>query len=756
MGQYRDLRMVQVLCAAGQYNPVSDELRLFDNVRFDIEFEGGADTFITSQTLSPFESSSKDAIGSALNGSTAAAHIEDLDLSTLVCAGEELLILTHPDFRDAADDLAQWKEDKGIATTVVNVGEGTAYESADAIDDLIESRYDDCVVRVSYVLLLGDVEYVPPAGTDYDTTGDYCGSCGDATTGSDWGYALYPQGLFDVFFPDFGVGRISVDNADEAQRVVDKIILYESDPPFIDLFSGAPFYTTAALAAQFQCCRMNEDGSPLGGQFGRTQRSFIEVAESARNAVQIAGKTGERIYTETVDGDYTGDPTPNRYYNGTLLPLDLRSGSGFAWDGSTGDIADAFNAGRFLVLHRDHGNSSGFSHPSFTTSHLGLLDNQELLPVVYSVNCASGYFDRETNTGGTSESFMEHLLMEPDGGMVGGLGDVRNSPTWANTALTRGFFDATWPNLAPEYGSSAPKRRLADILNHGKVYMLTQVGVPQTAGSVSLEAVIAEYIMWHAYGDPTLELWTSNPYLLILELHYELEVLPEFLWVWYEEEGAVITALQRSEEGIRPVARGQVQGGVAQMAYVNRPVPNLPIILSASKENAISVRLTTAPAPQPDLVIRDLMLPTPLLHRGEDLSGLLAVKVGNQGTATAPGTIDPAGNTQDGYMIDLVLSADTSMPEGFATVPPPPGIAYAEDGLLQGGRISRTPDVALMTDLELSNLPPVSSDIGGVIPEQAPEGRSHLCARIDPGNLVAEADETNNVFCVAVSIAPAR
>ena len=773
VGQYRDLQMVQVLCAAGQYNPVTDELQLFRSVAFDITFDGGADgsdgNFITTQTLSPFEPASESAVSSVLNRAAVAEYVREFDISNRVCLGEELLILTHPDFRAAADDLAQWKRDKGIATTVINVGGGTVYATAAQIDDLIEDRYDNCQVRLSYVLLLGDAEFVPPARTDYDTTGDYCGSCGDATTGSDWGYALYPQILFDVFFPDFGVGRIPVDTLAEAQTVVDKIVNYESNPPFIDFGAGAPFYSTAGLAGQFQCCRMNQDGSPLDGQSGRDQRSFIETLEIARNTLMAAGKAGERIYMETVDNGgyclgascppalnqqaYTGNTTPNRYYNGSLLPADLRSGSGFSWTGSTQDIVDAFNGGRFLITHRDHGNSGGFSNPGFDTGDLWKLNNDELLPVVYSVNCASGYFDRETNTGGSAESFMEQILYEPDGGMVGGLGDVRNSPTWANSALTRGFFDATWPNLAPEYGDATSKRRLGDILNHGKVYMLTQIGVTQTAGSVSLEAALAEYIMWHAYGDPTLEMWTSNPHTLILDLNFELEVHPEFLQVVYPEEGAVITALQQTQRGLIPVGRAPVIGGIAQLNYFHPPEPGMPIMLSASKENAVSVLLTRgAPGAKPDLVVQDLILSTTTLQPGDDLSIMLGVKVGNLGGAVAAGTINADGSTKPGYMIDLVLSSDTSMPPGFATVPEPAGSAYAEDGLLQGGRISRTPDVAAMTDLELSTAPPINSDIGGIIPLQAPAGDIYLCARIDPGEVIAEVDESNNVFCRWVSI----
>jgi len=765
LGQYRDLRIGQVECAAGQYNPVTDEFRAFDSVDFDLQFEGGDGTFITSQSLSPFEASSNTANDLVLNHSAVAQFVRPVDIAGRVCAGEELLILTHPNFRSAADDLADWKRDKGIATTVVNVGSGTAYDTADKIDDLIEKRYDLCTVRPSYILILGDAEWVPPARTDYSVHED-------ATTGSDWGYAIYPQSILDIF-PDFAVGRMTVDTLAEAQRVVDKTINYESSPPFVSPFSDDPFYRTASLASQFQCCRMNQNGSPLG-QSGKSQRSFIESAETARNTLTAAGYSVERIYTETVDNGgyclvntdpcpagsiqqpYTGNTTPNRYYNGTLLPADLRAGSGFAWNGSTADIIDAFNDGTFLVLHRDHGSPSSWSHPSFSTGNFGSLHNGDLLPIVYSVNCKTAYFDRETDTGGGTESFMEQLLLLNGGGMVGGLGDVRNSPTWENSALTRGFFDATWPNLAPSFGGNTPIRRLGGILNHGKLYLLSQLGVAQTAGSIDLSDFVDEWIIWHAFGDPTLEMWTRNPYNFVLSAAFTHVQQEDKFVVFYETNGAILTALQETEDGWLPIGRAVVQNGQANMPFFVEPEEGGRIVFSASYPGAVSVVLGA----QPDLVVDSITLPmpstttlpSPMLTPGQDLSSSgLVLTVDNLGSAVARGTVDAAGNPQgEGYNVDLVLSTDQVVPEGFATLPP--GGAFAEDGLLQQGRLSRTVDVAPSVPVVYPIGPPVSSDLGGIVPTQIPSGPYYLCARIDPGDAVAESDETNNVNCIAVTV----
>lgn len=733
LGQMRDLAIGQVRCSAGQYNPVSDEYVSFERIEFDIEFKGGDGNFLTSQSLSPFETTNADIQNRVLNAGILENHIGAIDLSALQCQGEELLILTHPDFRGAADDLATWKLTKGISTTVINVMGNTAYTDADSIDDLIERRYDECKVRPSYVLLVGDSEFIPPARTDYDVNDD-------STTGSDWGYSIYPQFFFDIF-PDFAVGRIPVDTLEEAQRVVDKSIQYESQPPFSSPFNNIPFYSTAGLAAQFQCCR---SGDPSG----RTQRSYIETAEIARNALLAGGKNAERIYVSTG----TATTTPNRYYNGNLLPIDLRSGSGFPWNADTDDIVDAINEGRFLMMHRDHGWEGGWVNPSFTNSDLASLDNGELLPVVYSVNCKSGYFDSETDIGSASESFMERMLMLDGGGMVGGLGDVRNSPTWENSALTRGFFDATWPDLAPEFGGNDSITRLGDILNHGKIYLLSQFGVTQTAGGIEISKVVDEWIMWHVFGDPTLEMWTSNPHILILPIEHYVWETEVGLTVEYAVEGATITVLQPSKEGWVPIARATVENGQAELPYFIEPSARNQIVLSASMPGSVAVVLGNA---QPDLVIGEMSLGTSSLVAGEPLPDAFELRVDNVGDGMAPGSVNADGTSKegDGYMVDLVLSADEIVPEGFASLPQPGGVAYVEDGLLQGGRLSRTVDV----DAGASQLypigAPVSSDLGGVVPSQA-IGDLFLCARIDPGEAVAESNEGNNVTCLPVTVEP--
>jgi hypothetical protein len=293
---------------------------------------------------------------------------------------------------------------------------------------------------------------------------------------------------------------------------------------------------------------------------------------------------------------YTGDPTPRFYYDGNSIPADVGPNSGFAWDGDTQDIIDGWNQGRFLIMHRDHGYSQGFSNPRFTTSDATNLTNGSLLPVVFSVNCASGIFDNETTDDfATGTTYFAERLLRMEGGAVAVLGDTRNSPSWANTALARGFFDAIWPDMIPDFGDGKSRRRLGDIMNHAKLYLLTQVGV--AGAEVSQSNALNELAMWHVIGDPTLEIWTENPNPNLLPGEFTFEQGEDSATLTYAVDGAIATAYQvnvaRVVEFVA-IGRARVVDGRAAMEYFQQPLRGVDVVLVVNAENAVGRYLAWA------------------------------------------------------------------------------------------------------------------------------------------------------------------
>jgi hypothetical protein len=220
--------------------------------------------------------------------------------------------------------------------------------------------------------------------------------------------------------------------------------------------------------------------------------------------------------------------------------------------------------------------------------------------VVYSVNCASGLWDNEILTPPPtmypSDVTWSEEILRMEGGAVSIIGSVRNSPSWANSALARGLFDATWPDTLPLYGTSTYYRRLGDILNYAKLYMYTQVNIPQTAGEITNEQYEYNNYLYHIIGDPTLTIWKMPPARKLahqavfhwggfsLASRESLQSYPVLI-IEYSVEEAEITIFQNG----KPVGRGTVVGGFAEITFVADIDPLLSLQVSACTDDDVCV-----------------------------------------------------------------------------------------------------------------------------------------------------------------------
>jgi hypothetical protein len=315
----------------------------------------------------------------------------------------EYLIITHDNFFQEVLPLADWKEKKGLTTKIVNTSEiAPSGPTADDIADYIQDAYDTWNPAPSYVLLVGDSDFIPTHYRNPHPSGKH----GDFDTAADLYYATVDG---TDYFPDIYVGRLSVDTAAQATTIINKILDYERNPP-----ADADFYSNVSACALFQDeDNQNASGAWLDYRDGFEDRRFVLTSEEIQDYLHRQRYTVDRIY-------WARNPAgqnPTNYNNGPVwffdlgnpLPADLLW-PGFAWDGDANDITNAINDGRFLVYHRDHGGSRNFwnhlsarwggrdgwgDHPSYDTGDIAGLTNGDLLPVVISAECQCGWFDGE-------------------------------------------------------------------------------------------------------------------------------------------------------------------------------------------------------------------------------------------------------------------------------------------------------------------------------------------------------------------------
>ncbi len=469
----RGMQVAVVQIRPVQYNPVKGILRFHKAITFEFGFgnKGSFDFFAreSSEHYSRFLSNL------VLNGNSLPEGLSGMPAPDYA----NYLIVTVDQFRAAADSVALWREQMGFHTEVICNPSWTAQ----AVKDTVASRYNKNLPRPDYLLIIGDFNHVPAQTFTSGTT-------------------FYPTDLYFVcmdgsadFYPDMAKGRISVSTTSQAMAVVQKIINYERSP-----VTDTAFYHNALHCAYFQ----DDDTS------GYATRRFTHTSEEVRDYIMNQGYDVQRVYyTEPYVNPLFYN---NGYYsNGEPLPSDLLRSNGFLWNGGQTQIAQAINAGRFYVLHRDHGyvGGSGWASPYFTTTSLNNVSNGAKTPVVFSINCHTGEFS-------LNECFAEKFLRLSAGGASGVFAASFASYSGYNDALTVGLFDGIWndPGLLPLFGSGGianpsvsahpPILAMGDVLNHGLLRM-----VQTWNGSTSTNTY--QYRLMHYFGDPAMRMFTEVP-----------------------------------------------------------------------------------------------------------------------------------------------------------------------------------------------------------------------------------------------------
>ena len=520
LGKMRDLNVGGVDVAGGQYTPKSGKLHVFTSLDVTVDFGGNNQGTFGDATVmnSPWEGYFARNYGRNLvNAATVAEKLRAGPVRTF--CGEDMLVVTSPTLKPAADTFANARKAAGYHPRVVVVGSdpdqiGT---TVNAIQTYILGELNaDCEVRPSYVVLFGDTSHVPT----WHVPCKYGVETPDCDIASDLPYSLNaPADLF----ADVMLGRIPAPDLDSANAVVNKIVGYETTAPAP---GGDDFYSHTTVTAYFEpkyLCILNEGQSgepnckskngPVTGHYEldytnhQDTRGFTKTAETIHNAMASTGLTVDRVYT-TVDEDVI----PEFYYDGTPIPAHLLRPT-FGWNGTGADLLAHYNEGRALILHRDHGWHGGWASPTLHNGDVPSMVNGTQLPVVFGVDCSSAQFDVPGDP-----SFVERQVMKPDGGAFAGFGDTRVSPTWPNNHMAYGFFDAMFPDVVPNFGSGDATTRLGAVLLSGKARM---------AAKVDGDAEYQEHFLYHLLGDPSAQAWVTTPKEIdVTKINVELIPIP--------------------------------------------------------------------------------------------------------------------------------------------------------------------------------------------------------------------------------------
>lgn len=493
---YRGREICNVVVNPVQYDAAANKARAYSKITYKVRFvpKAGARAMAGAPATKPVILLADNMLGNiTMNGASAKAG--DMAVkATGVAAGDDTrdyLIISVDKYAEAVDRFAEWKELLGFRVHKVLKGSW----NSDAVKAEVEKAYAENPA-LYYMLIVGDHDDVPGQYMEHHADdGDF------SVHYTDFYYGCM-DGEGDET-PDIYRGRLSVSSPEEAATVVDKIIGYEKTPP-----TDAGFYERGVNCADY----LDNDN---GVADDYEDRRYVQTAEEIRAYMLGQGKDVERVYSTNYE--ITPKYWNRNYFSfGEPIPEDMLKPA-FAWDGNEGDIRRAINSGVFYVLHRDHGLVDCWENPYFSVKHVDMLQNGDLLPVVFCVNCDNGAFQ--------ADCLAERFLRKQGGGAVAVIAASDISYSGYNDALACGLFDAIWPEpgLRPKFPgvnslggeTPAPTYELGQILDQAQVRVSETFGSPDPSVSSnekndSFCRIVTKEI-YHCFGDPSMQIRTEMP-----------------------------------------------------------------------------------------------------------------------------------------------------------------------------------------------------------------------------------------------------
>lgn len=328
------------------------------------------------------------------------------------------IIISHSDFLSQAQTLANWRQNHGLNTMVVDLQDvydefGYGNDSVYAIREFLSHAYYHWAKPApAYVVLMGDGHYdpknilrqnrpmyIPPFLRNVDFR--------LKENSSDNSYVFLAG---DDLLPEMMIGRLSVNTPAEAQTVVSKIIAYESDQN--------------------------------SNTWKRVVTDLADKADSAGNFPSLS----YFLIRDELPAVYK-DVNQSIYYQ--ITHPDLPS--------TQAAILDAFNDGNLIFNFIGHASQSQYGNASFfNLGSLSQLNNTDKLSINVIMSCLEGYYIDARRPGQTNliDSLAEQFVRYPNGGAVASWSSAGFAVATGHDHLNRGFFRAVFSNRVETIGEA--------------------------------------------------------------------------------------------------------------------------------------------------------------------------------------------------------------------------------------------------------------------------------------------------------------
>ncbi len=472
ISQLRGVDFVILGITPFQYNPVTKELIVYKNIEVNVRFEGGTGQFgdnrvrsrwwdpILSDNLLNYNILPK--IDYAKRFADNAANSDDDECEYIIISPDGA------DYQAWADSLRKFRSEQGILTKVFTLTE-VGGNSTTAIEAFINNAYNSWSEPPAACLLLGDYGYSATNNILSPIHNNYCAS--------DNIYAdVTGNNLPEVVF-----ARMTANNNDQLTTMVTKCLDYERTPPTSMSYYGKPITACGWQTERwFQICaescggfwnnELGKSTERINAIYSGTPGSTWSTAQNTSTVVNYFGPNGQGYIPATPNtlGGWTGG-------NSTM-------------------INNAIENGSFMMLHRDHGNTTLWGEPAYSTVNIGQLDNDELV-FVFSINCLTGKYNMSGEC--FAEKFHRHTKNGHNAGAVGIIAASETSYSFVNDTYVWGMFDNMWPDFMPDYTTTPASRGVLPAFGNaaGKIHLAASSWPYNTGNKV------VTYHLFHHHGD---------------------------------------------------------------------------------------------------------------------------------------------------------------------------------------------------------------------------------------------------------------
>lgn len=425
----RDFRGQNIMVRPFAYNPVTKTLRVYHSLT--LAMRKVSDNGV-NQKVARKANVKMSAEMDAAYSHRFINYQESVSKYTFLQDHGEMLVICPDQYMDAMQPYVEWKNQSGRPTTIVSVSEAGGNNN-NALKSYIQNYYDDANHNLGYVLFVGDYSDITPHSMNGGRSDNWFGQL----EGND-------------YYLEVLVGRFSVQNVNDVNTHVNKVLYYERDMP-----EGLTWLNKGIGVSA------NEGAG--NGHFGEADYVHINFVRD----------TLLHYTYEAVTQQYSG------------------VGSGT----SAAAISNDVNAGASIINYCNHGSQTSWAVANYSNSHVNALVNDDKWPYIWSVACNNGQFD------GTC--FGEAWLRA-----------TNNSTGTPTGAIGGMFSWISQPWQPPMYGQDEmvdilTEWRSTDKFCHtfggaslnGNMYVLD--AAPSDNGDT--------HNTWILFGDPSLMVRTDNP-----------------------------------------------------------------------------------------------------------------------------------------------------------------------------------------------------------------------------------------------------